>query len=74
MPKEKNPHAVALRKLAGSKPGLARTANLTPEELSEIGRKGGLAGGRARTKKLTKAQRKESAKKAAAARWGNKNK
>jgi hypothetical protein len=74
MAKEKNPHAVALRNLAGSKPGLARTANLTPEELSEIGRKGGLAGGRARAKKLTKAQRKESAKKAAAARWGNKNK
>ena len=74
MAKEKNPHAVALRKLAGSKPGLARTANLTPEELSEIGRKGGLAGGRARAKKLTKAQRKESAKKAAAARWGKKSK
>ena len=74
MPKEKNPHAVALRKLAGSKPGLARTANLTPEELSEIGRKGGLAGGRARAKKMTKAQRKESAQKAAAARWGNKSK
>jgi hypothetical protein len=74
MAKEKNPHAVALRKLAGSKPGLARTANLTPEELSEIGRKGGLAGGRARAKKMTKAQRKESAQKAAAARWGNKSK
>ena len=74
MAKEKNPHAVALRKLAGSKPGLARTANLTPAELSEIGRKGGLAGGRARAKKMTKAQRKESAQKAAAARWGNKNK
>ena len=74
MAKEKNPHAVALRKLAGSKPGLARTANLTPEELSEIGRKGGLAGGRARAKKLTKAQRKESAKKAAAVRWGKNSK
>jgi hypothetical protein len=74
MAKEKNPHAVALRKLAGSKPGLARTANLTPEELSEIGRKGGLVGGRARAKKLTRAQRKESAQKAAAARWGKKNK
>jgi general stress protein YciG len=74
MAKEKNPHAVALRKLAGSKPGLARTANLTPEELSEIGRKGGLAGGRARAKKLTKAQRKESARKAAEARWEKKTK
>ena len=56
--KEKNPHAVALRKLAGSKFGLARTANLTPKELSEIGRKCGLAGGRARAKNLTKTERK----------------
>ena len=74
MVKEKNPHAVALRKLAGSKPGLARTANLTPEQLSEIGRKGGLAGGRAPAKKLTKTQRKESARKAAQARWAGKEK
>jgi hypothetical protein len=35
-----------------------------------LGRKGGLKGGKARAKKLTKAQRVESAKKAAAARWG----
>jgi hypothetical protein len=35
-----------------------------------LGRKGGLKGGKARAKKLTKAQRVASAKKAAAARWG----
>lgn len=35
-----------------------------------LGRKGGLKGGKARAKKLTKAQRAASAKKAAAARWG----
>ena len=34
-----------------------------------LGRKGGLKGGPARAAKLTKAQRSESAKKAAQARW-----
>ena len=37
--------------------------------LSEIGRKGGLKGGKARAEKLTPEQRKEIAKKAAKARW-----
>jgi hypothetical protein len=45
---KKNPHAVALRKLAGSKPGKARAANLTAAELSAIGHKGGTIGGKAR--------------------------
>lgn len=35
-----------------------------------LGRLGGLKGGAARAKKLTKEQRSEIAKKAAAARWG----
>lgn len=35
-----------------------------------LGRRGGLRGGPARTKALTVAQRKASAKKAAEARWG----
>ena len=34
-----------------------------------LGRKGGLKGGKARAKSLTAKQRKEIAKKAAAARW-----
>jgi hypothetical protein len=38
----------------------------------ELGRRGGLKGGPARKKALTKAQRVASAKKAAAARWGKK--
>ncbi len=37
-----------------------------------LGRKGGLVGGKARAKSLTSKQRKEIAKKAAAARWGAK--
>jgi hypothetical protein len=49
----------------------------TPEEQGKdpaavaLGRKGGLKGGKARAKALTKAQRVKSAKKAAASRWGN---
>lgn len=38
-----------------------------------LGRLGGLKGGKARAKKLTKEQRSEAARKAALARWGNKN-
>jgi hypothetical protein len=63
----KNRNAVALGKLGGK----ARAA-LPPEQLSEINRPGAMAGGKARAKKLTKAQRKEIAQKAAKARWGNK--
>ena len=37
-----------------------------------LGRKGGLMGGKARAAKLTPEQRAESARKAAAARWGAK--
>lgn len=36
----------------------------------EVGRKGGLKGGKARAAKLTPEQRAEIAKKAAAKRWG----
>jgi len=50
---------------------------LTDEELikaaaSALGRKGGLAGGKARAKALTPQRRSEIAKKAAAARWHKK--
>jgi hypothetical protein len=37
--KKKNPHAVALGRLGGRKGGLARAAAMTPEQLSESGRK-----------------------------------
>lgn len=40
--------------------------------LAEIGRKGGLKGGKARAEKLTPEQRKEIATKAANARWKTK--
>jgi len=64
MAKRKNPAAVALAK--------RRAAVLSPERQAEIGRQGGLLGGHARAKKLSAAQRKEIARKAAAARWGKK--
>jgi hypothetical protein len=39
--------------------------------LSKLGKKGGPIGGKARMAMLTPKQRKELAKRAAAARWGN---
>jgi hypothetical protein len=36
----------------------------------ELGRKGGLKGGKARAAKMTAAERKEAARNAAKARWG----
>jgi hypothetical protein len=42
------------------------------QHLSELGKKGGPKGGRARMESLTAAQRKKLAQKAAAARWGKK--
>ena len=39
----------------------------------ELGRKGGLKGGKARAEKLTAEQRRESARRAAAARWAKKD-
>jgi hypothetical protein len=43
MAKKKNPNAVALGKLGGSKGGKIRAARLTAEERSEIARKAVLA-------------------------------
>ena len=46
-----------------------RAAAPTPEVRTEIAAKAGKAGGTARAKKMTKAQRSEIARKAAVARW-----
>jgi hypothetical protein len=51
-------------------------ADDTPEDAGKdpaavaLGRKGGLKGGKARAAKMTAKERSESARKAAAARWG----
>lgn len=39
----------------------------------ELGRRGGLKGGKARAAKLTAEERSEAARRAAAARWANKS-
>jgi hypothetical protein len=41
--REKNPHAMALGKMGGSKGGKARAARLTPEERSASAQKAALA-------------------------------
>jgi len=41
--KKKNPHAIALGKMGGSKGGKRRAAKLTPEERSASARKAALA-------------------------------
>jgi hypothetical protein len=51
MSKTKNPHAVALGKMGGSKGGKIRAAKLTPQQRSDIARKAVLARW-ARVKKL----------------------
>ena len=66
--KGKNPNAAALGRLGGKASMQARSA----DEREEFARLGGLAGGKARAKKLTKSERIAIAKKAAEARWGKK--
>jgi hypothetical protein len=56
--KKKNPHAVALGKMGGSKGGKLRAAKLTAERRSEIARKAVLA----RWAKVKKSREKESEK------------
>jgi len=51
----------------GDRPSVEHEKNAAAVEL---GRKGGLVGGKARAAKLTPEQRSAIAKKAAAARWG----
>jgi hypothetical protein len=62
---KKNSAAVRLGKL--------RMKGLSKREIQELGRKGGLKGGKKRAASLTRSERSEIAKKAAAARWGKKD-
>jgi hypothetical protein len=64
LPRDVNSRAVAIGKIATGE-------TVLPEESAKAaaGRKGGNKGGNARAAKLTEAQRKAIAKKAAAARW-----
>ena len=61
MAKKKNPNAVALGKLGGSKGGKIRAAKLTPEERSKIARKAVLARwAKAKEKAQQKAQQENT--------------
>ncbi len=52
----------------------AATADHKDSMAVELGRRGGLKGGKARAKKLSPERRKEIAQKAAGKRWGKKSK
>jgi hypothetical protein len=64
LPKDSNQLAAEIVRLSIEEPPTAIS-----QYLSQIGRKGGLKGGKARAKKLTSAKRKKIARKAAKARW-----
>jgi hypothetical protein len=49
-------------------------AALLSKVMAEMGRKGGLIGGKRRLETMTPQERSRAAKKAAKARWGNKSK
>lgn len=61
-----------VQQATGQIPKVDPDAGKNPAAVS-LGRLGGLKGGKARAKVLTRAQRKAIAKKAARARWGNKS-
>jgi hypothetical protein len=64
LPKDTNQLAAAIVQLSTAEP-----AESIKEYLARIGRKGGLKGGKARAKRLSREQRSEIASKAAKARW-----
>jgi hypothetical protein len=55
-----------------AKGGIARAAKLSVARKTAIAKKGGKAGGKARAAVLTREERADIARKAAAARWGKK--
>jgi hypothetical protein len=64
LPKDANQLAAEIVRLSTEEP-----KQTVKEYLTEIGRKGGLKGGKARAKKLSAQQRKLIARNAANARW-----
>jgi len=57
---KKNPHAVALGKMGGSKGGKKRAANLTPEQRSASARRAALARWAVRRKEKEREKEEES--------------
>jgi hypothetical protein len=72
LPKDVNQLAAAIVRLSTAESRDLATQSPISKYLSQIGRKGGLKGGRARAKKLSPSKRKLIAKKAAEARWKKK--
>jgi hypothetical protein len=80
LPKDPNKLALEIVRLSTEEPGEPEQLTKTDipkrspisEYLAEIGRKGGLKGGKARAEKLSAKKRKEIAQKAAKARWDKK--
>jgi len=66
-----DPNQVAASILAQITGGVPKAEPIVKDPAAvELGRKGGLKGGKARAGALTAEQRKESARRAAEARWG----
>ena len=73
LPKDTNQRAVMIAQMAtGEVEKIPEETDLIKLAASAMGKKGGLKGGIARAKALSSKRRSEIAKKAAAARWGNK--
>lgn len=72
--KDVNSRAFDIVKQATSEPSPEPTgADLVSKVMREMGRKGGLKGGKARADSMTPEKRREIAAKAAAARWRKKD-
>ncbi len=70
--KKEHDFAVTAFRVVQEATGQIEEESKPEQDMKALGRKGGLKGGKARAEKLTPEQRKEIAKKAAQARWGNK--
>jgi hypothetical protein len=72
LPKDINQRAFEIVKLSTEEPTTkeqSKKRSIISEYLAEIGRKGGLKGGKARAEKLSAKRREEIAQEAAKARW-----
>jgi hypothetical protein len=69
LPRDTNQRAAEIVRLSTEEPQGQSTRSPISQYLSEIGKKGGQIGGKARASKLSKERRQEIASKAAKARW-----
>ncbi len=74
LPEDANERAAEIVRLSTEEPPEPKKKSSISEYLAQIGKKGGLKGGPARAKKLTKRRLREIGKKAAKARWSKAHK